>query len=558
MSVPRVRAGLFAVALTLAFLAMGLLTVQAADESNTMDTEPYLSAAIGIAEGGGALRWLGDMFGGRWLETDQNPIFHLLLSLVARRDLAFFPEAKLITLATGWLALLAFFLLVRHRRGELCASVAALLLLFNANFIRLSSVVTAEPLLLLWVLLTWYSVAEGFARRHMWSFAGLFVGLAFLTKGSGLLLIPSSLGAICLGSRFSAFRSPHFWGFFIVLSFVGSPLFIRNTVAFGSPIYNFNNNSLWADVWDRDAIQESPVSFSQYTATHSWSDVSARIKTGTQEQAGNLHRVLNNTILPFNAAAVLNDTQPGTVFSFLLAILAATGAVFDTQGRKTFLWIGIHTLLFYALFSWVHQILGDPRFLLPIVPFIYLYAAVVIAGILQPLDNRAPGAIVVLLSVTLVAYATHLFWIHDYEDPRLSFRLDDNQEELLSFLEESVGRDEIYLLDNIMWNDDFSNKQTSYHFRWFARIGGTGLNELPDVHSPEAFERYVKESDIDLLMIIRNNLEEHGDYLGRWLAWCPSTGIEVVAPIPGWCEIERDPEPPVSWIGFRRAMEAPD
>ncbi len=439
MRAARFRAALFAAALTFAFLAMGLLTVQMADESSTMDTEPYLSAAMGIAEGGGALPWLRNMFTGQWLEADQNPLFHLLLSIVARRDIGFFPDAKLITLATGWIALLVFFFLVRGRRGEFCAALAAVFLLFNANFIRLSSVVSAEPLFLLWVLLTWYCVVEGFQRERMWSLAGVFAGLAFLTKGSGLLLIPSCVGAICLGSRFSALRNRDFWGFFAALFMVASPLLVRNMIAFGSPIYNFNNNSLWADVWDRDAIATTPVSFSRYIETHSWSDVGTRLRAGAHEQAVNLHRVMNNAIFPFSEADVLNDTQPMTVSSFLLALLALTGAAFDTRRRKALLWVGLHILIFYTLFSWVHQILGDPRFLLPLIPFIYLYAAVVLAGALQPIDNRASGALVVLLSIALIAHAAHLLWTRNYEDPRLSYRRDDNQEELLSFLRSSVG-----------------------------------------------------------------------------------------------------------------------
>ena len=552
ITAPRARALLFAAALSAAFWAMGLLLIQAADDPSIMDTGVYLSCALGISESGGIGSFLWQSYTGQWPDAEQNPLYHLILSLFARRDIQYFPEAKLATLASGWLTLLTLFFLVRKRAGETVAVVATLLLLFNANFLRLSTVVTVEPFLLLWILLTWYCVVEGFERPRLWGLAGIFAGLAFLSKGPGLFLIPSSAGAICLGTRFRALRSKHFWLFFLCLFLAGSPLFVRNLIVYGSPTYNFNNNSLWADEWDPDAIRESPVSFSQYIDTHSWADVAARIELGTYEQAVNLHRMLNYNILPFDPSAVLNDMQPRTALSLLLALLALTGAILHWRDHKSLLWVALHMGIFYSLFSWTHQILGDPRFLLPIVPFVYLYAAVPLAGMTQPVEQRLPGTTTLLLATALICFTGYLGFARSYANPLHAYREDDNQAELLAFLESSVQPGDTYLFDTLVYDAEGYSGSARYEFQWYAQIQGETLSELPELPTAGDFLHYLDREQVDWLVLARHNLEQRPSLLGTWLDWRGAQGLVLRAPLPGWRLAASDPRPPVSWLCFER------
>ena len=140
---------------------------------------------------------------------------------------------------------------------------------------------TAEPLLLMLVVLTFYFV-RGFEQPRFWALAGASAGFAYLTKGSGLLLL---LAYALIGFRSAPklILTPRFWLFPLVFVLVASPLLAYNWQVFGSPIFNYNTaHVIWLDYTEEQMIMfdKGLPTMSSYLATHSLADILHRFLRG--------------------------------------------------------------------------------------------------------------------------------------------------------------------------------------------------------------------------------------------------------------------------------------
>jgi len=68
--------------------------------------------------------------------------------------------------------------------------------------------------------------------------AGVFIGLTYYAKGSGLVLIPIYLIFCVIMGGFKALRNKKVWYCFIIVLIVMLPWFIRNTIYFHNPIFS--------------------------------------------------------------------------------------------------------------------------------------------------------------------------------------------------------------------------------------------------------------------------------------------------------------------------------
>src|SRR5262249_1933531 len=151
---------------------------------------------------------------GQYKIVVQHPLYPLVLSTFASRDLSFFPRAKILSLGTGLLVVIITFLITKDLFGMIIASLASVLLIFNLMFLTASSHVACETLLILFMLLSWYFMVKGVENHRYWVGAGLTAGLAYLTKGTGLFAVPIFIVSNVLIFRLTAARNKWFWLFF--------------------------------------------------------------------------------------------------------------------------------------------------------------------------------------------------------------------------------------------------------------------------------------------------------------------------------------------------------
>jgi 4-amino-4-deoxy-L-arabinose transferase-like glycosyltransferase len=267
-------------ALILAVYALvGWRALLAHTDPTEMDTVAYLDAALQIHETGGVLHHLPNLIRGVYTEATQHPLYLLLLSPIARHDLQSFVAAKTVSYGIGFIFLTIFFMAARRLFGTGTAAAAGWLWLMSAGFLTLITTVACEGLLGVFVIAFWWALSAGKEQRRLWIAAGVFAALAYLTKSIGILLLPVFVVSAFWWERknlAALLRSPWFWGFFGVFTLVSSPLFIRNIVVYGSPLYSDSSGVLWIDQWAEFSYEraaEGRFTLGHYLSSHTIGDI---------------------------------------------------------------------------------------------------------------------------------------------------------------------------------------------------------------------------------------------------------------------------------------------
>jgi 4-amino-4-deoxy-L-arabinose transferase-like glycosyltransferase len=109
------------------------------------------------------------------------------------------------------------------------------------------------------VVLTFYYLVRGFEQSRFWAFAGASAGLAYLTKGSGLLLL-LAYALTVVRSTPKLVLTPRFWLFPLAFVLVAAPLLAYNWQVFGSPIFNYNTaHVIWLNYTEEQMIMFDKV-----------------------------------------------------------------------------------------------------------------------------------------------------------------------------------------------------------------------------------------------------------------------------------------------------------
>src|SRR4030066_1633134 len=174
----------------MSFMIIGLKQINRSNHPSFEDTGSYLQGALIIKENGGLGNFVNLWKNGNFKVAEQHPLYLLILSTFASRDLSFFTKAQLITLSIGLIVIVCLFFISRNLFDGMVPFLAAFLLSINGSFLERSSHVAVETTLILMILISWSFMVRGVDNERYWLISGLAGGLAFLTKGAGLFLLP--------------------------------------------------------------------------------------------------------------------------------------------------------------------------------------------------------------------------------------------------------------------------------------------------------------------------------------------------------------------------------
>lgn len=366
-------------------IMLNLLPDQPLPEGN--DQAAFLTQARDVQEAGGPSVLLQQLFGGKYTEANQHPLYVAILSYLPDYE-----AGKRLSAMLGLAALLLFAFGIARRYGNLVGGLTGLLLALNAAWCRLTGQVVCEALLLLIVAGLWLVLlrvpAEGTSQtrpRFLWIGIGLLLGLAWLTKGTALLLL---LGVLCwrlsyavdwrrcLPARFKAetteseteprvgrlsWKQALLSLALVVGSFfvIAAPLLVRNARVYGSPTFNANSYLLFEDEFtEPHALIEERGSLGnavrRYWQTHSLAQMIKREVKGLAWQVFIFLRSLGP--FPFHEGRLF--------FGVLLLPFLLTGLLTESgPARRLYL---IWLVLFWLAFAWYLPIAAGERFLMPL------------------------------------------------------------------------------------------------------------------------------------------------------------------------------------------------
>jgi hypothetical protein len=466
--------------LSASFILLSIREINQNTDPQDYDTTGYLGEANFLKYHGGIDNFIDLCLTGIYKQANQHPLYILFLTPFASMDISFFIYAKIISAVFGLILLLLLFIIGRKMYGDLIASVAVLALLLNSIFIDWTTMVACESLLMVFSLLCIYFAMEGFKNNKNWIYAGVFAGLSYLTKGTGILLVPGFLISAIIIYKLDVFKNKFFWLFFIVFTLTASPLLIRNFIVYQNPLYNVNssivtmgNEKINKTVYTTFDLKEG-VAIWKYEKSEI--DVRNETKSKTYQQKFNVDLFdLSEKII--KDAEVFLDTlniswfrklPDGVMRIFTLLLLAFFLIGISRERNKGGKLYFIITLLIFLLSLLMMPI---SRYFLPMIPFVWIYIALGIFTVLDLINKKflsklpkitLPGfglvktdiitVIPLFLILFLVVFAGFMITKKEMRNPLNSVVYSESRLDLLNWLRETLKNDDLYTMGpNFNW-----------------------------------------------------------------------------------------------------------
>jgi 4-amino-4-deoxy-L-arabinose transferase-like glycosyltransferase len=559
----------FLVLISLTFLLVGIGRMHRAVDPAYQDTSSFLEGALFIKEHGGIARFVTMSLNGEYKIANQHPLYLLILSTVASRGLSFFPMAKAITLAIGLLFLLVLWLVARDLYGQSTAYVATVLMAFNTSLLNRATHVTVEPLLLLCVVAAWYFMVKGLEDNRQWVWAGLWSGLAYMSKATGMFLIPIFVIATFCFLRWRMLRNRYFWLFFLAFGLVSSPLILRNVRVYGAPVHETVNSRVpWMDskveLSEKYALSvnwrmqtyagDNLPTMGSYLRSHSPSVIVVRFVNGVMGEGKLLLHALSISPLTRHMSAAVG---------LLLFTLFVFGLARD-RASKGRLYTVVALPIFFVPFAWYYQITPSPRWIMPLVPLILIHASV---GIVQlgkaverwlsatrfklNVNNHLPAALCVMLIIAggyLAATVKTRPLIHPVE-------LTDDQRDLMQWLGRNVkDEDRVILRPTKRCKGHGACDSPYWGWLWYAGFNGTMVMTRWDVpiqaDSLSEFRTYLTKRRVNMIVIHEANYASP-KLLAAYFNYDEREGLTQLRELEGWKLVYSYPGKPTKFLIYR-------
>jgi len=358
------------------FLTLGWGGLLANTSSDSGDQGAFLKLGMAIREG----RALTD--------GNRHPLFPLLIAPFAVRDWPYFTTAKLLSLGAGGLALFAIYFLGGRLYGRRAALLTLALLNLNRELLDQTPQVLCEALLVLTFFTAWYAMVRALERPasvKTGAVAGVLVGLAYLTKGTGQLLTAAFLLTALFLYQAQVVRQPGVWAFLGGYVLIVSPLLVYNTARYSNPFYNFNTtHAIWLDDWEeRYAASTELPTVLDYLRTHSLGQIVTRQGRGMIA----ILPVMAECLLPGPRERLLALLREGWLWPILagtvvaLALTRRDVSAYLRAHRHRTLATAIMVGMFYPIYAWFAPVSLVVRYSLPLVPILYLMASRGLVGL---------------------------------------------------------------------------------------------------------------------------------------------------------------------------------
>ena len=372
--------------LTLVIAAIGFLVLTSTyqtilTEDSHSDPAAFLRFASETQQNGGAFKLLSDLYSGEYIQANQHPFYIGLLSFSP--NLTFGKALSLSATVATFLLITVYLIKVYNWQ---IAAITATLLATNHAFSYFSGLATCEAWLTLFVTMTWISADQALksetTKRALtcWLAAGLIMGLAYLTKGTGVVFLGGVIlaaGAFGITHQQGTSPSHKFRAAFTAIAVViggwlitAHPLLVRNTVVYGSPTFNVNSYFLYMDEFPTDSEIQATLSASdslaqvrrEFLKRHSISDLIQREVKGIGWETFIFTRSLGPS--PLGESRVLAGV--------LILLLMGLAVLHLERTMQVF----ILSLITFSIlvFAWYIPIAAGERFTAPILPLVMIYA----------------------------------------------------------------------------------------------------------------------------------------------------------------------------------------
>lgn len=544
-----------------AYALVGLYSLGQHPYLGETDTSFFIEYVMKIKEQGGPLDFVASLFMGKFTPGNQHPLYPFIISLFYSKSIAYFLQIKLLNFFLGLAFLYLFYFLVKKEAGSLVASIAACLLIANDTFMHQTTMVSCETLLVIFTTLSFYLIIRGLDDNRVWIPAGLCVGLAHLTKGSGMFIPFGFLLFLLFDVKFrfwKLFKNKYLWLFALMFMVGALPLLVRNTIVYKFPFYNYNVTYFAMDQdWGK---AEKKAEFSDVFKKKP-TELAGRFIKGTARE----FRILLHSLYSFSLHYVpklQNDTSPwyakamGAVAAGLMFLSAAAGFITSQCGRRKKALILFLVIGFYLPLSWYSITAPNRRYILPVTILFIFFAALFCAQVLRRAVSEQrwvfkkfsdsarslfPGiALASMLLLFVAIYPAARAIPH----PMKTYAYEDGYLELADYLMKNLKPGEKYL------------KKGEHNYSWvilYPELDAKrdGMKYFKDIN---AFTGYMQEhKNIAYYLLDQEGFRMTKNIFDKsYINLDPQHGFVLVKNIPGFTAVMQDTMLPSDYILFKR------
>ncbi|HOO70724.1 MAG TPA: glycosyltransferase family 39 protein [Spirochaetota bacterium] len=545
--------------LTAVYFPMGLYNLGQHLYIGETDTFPFIKYTLDLQATGSVAGFFASMFNGTFLPSNQHPLFPLLMSFFEPDGMNFFVNVKLLNFMLGYIFILLFFGVMYRETNPVAAFLGALLFIANDSFMLQATMVCCEPLLLVFVLFSFYFLIKGIDNNGYWVPAGLFTGLAYMTKASGLFIV-FGFGLFLLFDVRLKFwkllRNRYLWLFLGMFLLVSTPLLVRNTIAYGFPFHNFNVDRLAMDAdWGRVTYKRTFSDIFRQDISYIITRFFHGLAIEFRVMLHSLYSFSIHLVPKFSAdLSSLAEKIIAAVLSVVMLLLSAAGfARSSLQKNKKILIVFLITG-FYLPLSWYSITSPNRRYLLPLLPFFVFFSSLFLVSAANRIAERffaAPeqgeGGKSRILFVALMVCAlacTAVFSLrHEIPAPRETYRFEDGYHEIADYLRKNLGKDKTCI------NKGF------HHYNWtlFYPDLIERMAMVRVFRSLSEFNEYVEKNSTVCCMIMQPEMyRATKNIFSEFVGFDRLKGIVVKKPIPGWEIVMQDAVLPVDYVLYRK------
>ncbi len=537
------------------FILLGISGINNATNPESWDTTAYLGEANFIKNNGGWSNFLNLCFSGDYKQANQHPLYILLLVPIASTNISFFITAKLVSFLIGLIFLLIVYFVVKKMAGNITAAIVVSALLLNVIFIQWTTEVACESLLMLFSFLTLFFVHLGFEKNKNWVFAGFFAGLAYLTKGTSLILLPGFLISALIIYRTKIFKNKYFWSFFLLFFITASPLLIRNVIVYKNPFFNVNNYIITLGV---DYLDENRyVTYSPNEGATLWKFDKIEGQDNSKESKGSiipkLIQIPSKMLTGIKAeASIFLDSFNILQQNLSKTVLWITGIIFSllffigilrekNKAGKIYLLL---TIIIFILFLSFNPI---DRYFLPLTAFIWIYIAFGLMSITELASKKLIGKsssldfefyFQIVLLLFLIFHLSYTLINKPIADPMKSVYCSLSRTDILDWLRSNLKEDEKYTLGpNLNW-------QLS-----------TGIWILPPYNAKtkdfQKFKNFIAKHNVSYIIIDTESLSDKMKLIENIFIIDPIEGLIEKKSETGWMLIYKDKNKPVDYLIYK-------
>ena len=557
----------------LTYLFSGIVYLNLNSDPQKYDTTCYLGEANVLKNNGGIVHFLNLCITGKYKQANAHPLYIVLLTPFASTNISFFINAKLISFIIGLVLIGFLFVISKKKYGDLIATISIIGLILNELFLEWTTMVAPESTLMLFSTICIYFIVEGFKKNNYWIYAGVFGGLAYLTKGYGMFLIPGFILSSLVIYRSAILKNRFFYLFFISFLLTVSPLFIRNIVLYQDPLFNVNKYIAmysFEDIFNSKYTVFNPLEGSGLWEFEKWESNNSLNKLSPnsiedKKTTGFFEKIssgLNVQVKVFFYSVIIYQKQ----FSgYLISLMngGSLGTLFWLFGLVLFLLfviglyneenLGAKIYIFSTLIVFMIALtLFRPitRYFLPLIPFMWIYIGIGMCKIINKINSRVFLRIIKINIIPLIPYLLAFFLTlnisytilkNNISNPLKSVEYSENRTNLLSWLKANLKKGDTYTMGpNFNWQLD------------------DGIWILPPTSGREDILElisFVKRQGIRYVIMERNYIESFGDVgikklSGDYFAIDPIEGIISKNPVEGWKLVYSDQKRPVEFLVY--------